>query len=81
MACIAFESVLVNINIISTLGYFGSTLEYVGSTLEYIGSTFVYVGYVGRILDYVRSVLECITLVRILVNIRINLGYFESSLG
>ena len=81
MACIAFESILVDINIISTLGYFGSTLEYVGSTLEYIGSTLGYLGYVGRTLDYVGSVFECITLGRILVNFTINLGYFESSLG
>ena len=56
-------------------------MEYVGSTLEYIGSTLGYLGYVGRTLDYVGSVFECITLGRILVNFRINLGYFESSLG
>ena len=68
-------------NIISTLGVFWEYIGVCWSTLEYIGSTLGYLGYVGRTLDYVGSVFECITLGRILVNFRINLGYFESSLG
>ena len=58
LACIAFVSIVVNIEILfgligSTLGYIESTLMYIGSTLEYIEST---LGHIWSILEYFGSV-------------------------
>ena len=56
------------------MGHLESALKCIETTLRQIGSTFVYVVYVGIALEY--NVFESI-----LVNIRINKGYFGSTLG